>query len=260
MLVKMRACKAMPACRYCRAPSEVISMTACVQSLFLARARNVWRYPRPGIVILKRFGSDSLSILKRMVDAIAVRNPASSRIAFIISTVDDFPFVPVTPMTKSLLDGNPYHSAASHEKRKWYQFSDRAKREEGSANRSIFLMASRIVSGNVMRCGWLRGSALRGLRGLLEALAQHPELPGANTRGRPVLPPRRRLNRSYLLSLPRTPLSRAAPKRFFPLFSFRCRMLARAHPHRFELSRARVLPYQLRSAPLMPSGGRRRRR
>ena len=60
----------------------------------------------PGIVIRKRFGSELSPIFILIELRSAVVNPASSNMAFSISAVLDLPFVPVTPMTRILREGN----------------------------------------------------------------------------------------------------------------------------------------------------------
>jgi hypothetical protein len=59
----------------------------------------------PGIDMRILFGFVSSAIFMRIEFKSAVLYPASSSTAFIISVVEDFPLVPVTPITNSFREG-----------------------------------------------------------------------------------------------------------------------------------------------------------
>ena len=72
-----------------------------------------------GMLILKRLSDEELPILYRIVLERAVLYPASSRIAFNISTVELLPFVPVTPIILIFLEGNLNTRAAKKANTQW---------------------------------------------------------------------------------------------------------------------------------------------
>src|SRR5574337_257466 len=104
-------------CLNCLAASDEISRTATLQPAFTALRKNAWVKKRPGMVIFCLLGCDSASILKRMVPSSAVFSPAASKMALIISQVDDLPLVPVTAMTVSEREGKRYMRALVNAKR-----------------------------------------------------------------------------------------------------------------------------------------------
>ena len=95
----MKASKSINLCRNCFEPSDVISITACVHPALTESDKNFCIKNLPGIDILCLFGFEFSLILKRIVFEREVLYPAASSIEFMTSTVVDFPFVPVIPIT-----------------------------------------------------------------------------------------------------------------------------------------------------------------
>ena len=90
------------------------------QPAWTARRKKRWMKKRPGIDILYKFSRLFVPILNRMVFDRAVLYPASSKIAFTISVVDDLPLVPVTAITFMCREGKRYHNAERKAKKLWY--------------------------------------------------------------------------------------------------------------------------------------------
>src|SRR3989338_7920625 len=77
---------------------------------------------RPGIVLPLVLTSLLPQTFLLTVERSAVFLPAASRIAFISSRVVDFPFVPVTPITKIRRLGCRYTHAPKKAIQRWYMF------------------------------------------------------------------------------------------------------------------------------------------
>ena len=87
---------------------------ATVQCAETASRKNLWMNDLPGMDIRISLGREALAVLTRIEFNSAVVYPASSKIAFNISVVDDFPFVPVTAITVISRDGKPNANALTY--------------------------------------------------------------------------------------------------------------------------------------------------
>jgi hypothetical protein len=100
------------------------------QWLSTARRKNFCKKKRPGIVILYKLRSHSVSTVNCMVLADATFAPEARNIAESSSTTEDLPLVPVTAITISLREGNPYQQAPKCARKKWYACSTGSGRME----------------------------------------------------------------------------------------------------------------------------------